>query len=65
MTPLNLRVPFELSRAAARAMAAAGTGGSIVHVGSLNNAIGVQGVSVYGAPGTPWDTEREPADDDA
>ncbi|HEU4720616.1 MAG TPA: SDR family oxidoreductase [Gemmatimonadaceae bacterium] len=46
---LNLRVPFELSRAAAAAMARAGTGGSIVHIGSLNNAIGLQGVSVYGA----------------
>lgn len=43
---LNLRVPFELSREAARAM---GEGGAIVHVGSLNNAIGLAGVSVYGA----------------
>jgi NAD(P)-dependent dehydrogenase (short-subunit alcohol dehydrogenase family) len=46
---LNLRVPFELSRLAAAAMARGGAGGSIVHVGSLNNAIGLQGVSVYGA----------------
>ena len=45
---LNLRVPFELSRAAAREMRRVG-GGSIVHIGSLNNAIGLQGVSVYGA----------------
>jgi NAD(P)-dependent dehydrogenase (short-subunit alcohol dehydrogenase family) len=45
---LNLRVPFELSRAAAASMAKTG-GGSIVHIGSLNNAIGLQGVSVYGA----------------
>jgi NAD(P)-dependent dehydrogenase (short-subunit alcohol dehydrogenase family) len=45
---LNLRVPFELSRAAAAAMARTG-GGSIVHIGSLNNAIGLEGVSVYGA----------------
>ena len=46
---LNLRVPFESARAAAAAMASVGAGGSIVHVGSLNNAIGLQGVSVYGA----------------
>ncbi len=45
---LNLRVPFELSRAAAASMARSG-GGSIVHIGSLNNAIGLEGVSVYGA----------------
>lgn len=45
---LNLRVPFELSRAAAASMAQTG-GGAIVHIGSLNNAIGLQGVSVYGA----------------
>jgi NAD(P)-dependent dehydrogenase (short-subunit alcohol dehydrogenase family) len=45
---LNLRVPYELSRAAAASMADSG-GGSIVHIGSLNNAIGLQGVSVYGA----------------
>jgi len=45
---LNLRVPFELSRAAAASMVETG-GGSIVHIGSLNNAIGLQGVSVYGA----------------
>jgi NAD(P)-dependent dehydrogenase (short-subunit alcohol dehydrogenase family) len=45
---LNLRVPFELSRAGAASMAHTG-GGSIIHIGSLNNAIGLQGVSVYGA----------------
>jgi gluconate 5-dehydrogenase len=45
---LNLRVPFELSRAAAREMRNR-YGGSIVHIGSLNNAIGLEGVSVYGA----------------
>jgi NAD(P)-dependent dehydrogenase (short-subunit alcohol dehydrogenase family) len=45
---LNLRVPYELSRAAAKRMAA-GAGGAIVHIGSLTNAIGLQGVSVYGA----------------
>jgi len=46
---LNLRVPYELSRAAAKAMAKRGEGGAIVHIGSLNNAIGLEGVSVYGA----------------
>jgi NAD(P)-dependent dehydrogenase (short-subunit alcohol dehydrogenase family) len=45
---LDLRVPFELSREAARSMAETGSG-AIVHIGSLNNAIGLQGVSVYGA----------------
>jgi NAD(P)-dependent dehydrogenase (short-subunit alcohol dehydrogenase family) len=46
---IDLRVPYELSRAAAKAMAERGTGGSIIHIGSLNNAIGLEGVSVYGA----------------
>jgi NAD(P)-dependent dehydrogenase (short-subunit alcohol dehydrogenase family) len=46
---IDLRVPYELSRAAAKVMAKCGTGGSIVHIGSLNNAIGLEGVSVYGA----------------
>jgi NAD(P)-dependent dehydrogenase (short-subunit alcohol dehydrogenase family) len=46
---LDLRIPFELSRACARRMAARGEGGAIVHIGSLNNAIGLAGVSVYGA----------------
>jgi len=45
---LNLRVPYDLSRAAAKRMAV-GEGGAIVHIGSLTNAIGLQGVSVYGA----------------
>ncbi|MBX3576142.1 MAG: SDR family oxidoreductase [Rhizobiaceae bacterium] len=45
---LNLKIPFELSRKCAGEMAK-GSGGSIIHVGSLNNAIGLQGVSVYGA----------------
>jgi NAD(P)-dependent dehydrogenase (short-subunit alcohol dehydrogenase family) len=48
ISALNLRVPFELSRSAAAPMAD-GDGGSIVHIGSLNNAIGLEGVSVYGA----------------
>jgi NAD(P)-dependent dehydrogenase (short-subunit alcohol dehydrogenase family) len=46
---IDLRVPYELSRAAAKVMAERRTGGSIVHIGSLNNAIGLEGVSVYGA----------------
>jgi NAD(P)-dependent dehydrogenase (short-subunit alcohol dehydrogenase family) len=45
---VNLRIPYELSRAAARVMAE-GDGGSIIHMGSLNNAIGLEAVSVYGA----------------
>jgi NAD(P)-dependent dehydrogenase (short-subunit alcohol dehydrogenase family) len=46
---IDLRAPYELSRAAARVMAAQGNGGSIIHIGSLNNVIGLEGVSVYGA----------------
>jgi NAD(P)-dependent dehydrogenase (short-subunit alcohol dehydrogenase family) len=46
---IDLRVPYELSRAAAKVMAERGTGGSIIHIGSLNNVIGLEGVSVYGA----------------
>jgi NAD(P)-dependent dehydrogenase (short-subunit alcohol dehydrogenase family) len=46
---VDLRLPYELSRAAAKVMAERGKGGSIIHIGSLNNAIGLQGVSVYGA----------------
>jgi len=46
---IDLRVPYELSRAAAKVIAERGGGGSIVHIGSLNNAIGLEGVSVYGA----------------
>jgi NAD(P)-dependent dehydrogenase (short-subunit alcohol dehydrogenase family) len=49
ISSVDLRVPYELSRAAAKLMAERGTGGSIVHIGSLNNAIGLEGVSVYGA----------------
>jgi NAD(P)-dependent dehydrogenase (short-subunit alcohol dehydrogenase family) len=45
---LNLRAPYELSREAAKVMVDCG-GGSIIHIGSLNNAIGLEGVSVYGA----------------
>jgi len=46
---VNLRVPFELSRAAAKAMTKTGEGGSIVHIGSLSVSIGLQAVSVYAA----------------
>jgi len=46
---IDLRAPYELSRAVAKSVAERGTGGSIVHIGSLNNAIGLEGVSVYGA----------------
>jgi NAD(P)-dependent dehydrogenase (short-subunit alcohol dehydrogenase family) len=46
---VDLRLPFELSCAAAKVMAKRGEGGAIVHIGSLNNAIGLEGVSVYGA----------------
>jgi NAD(P)-dependent dehydrogenase (short-subunit alcohol dehydrogenase family) len=49
ISTVNLRRPYELSRAAARVMAEQGTGGAIIHIGSLNNAIGLEGVSVYGA----------------
>jgi NAD(P)-dependent dehydrogenase (short-subunit alcohol dehydrogenase family) len=45
---IDLRIPYELSRAAARVMAD-GDGGSIIQMGSLNNAIGLAGVTVYGA----------------
>lgn len=48
ISTVNLRAPYELSRAAARVMAEH-EGGSIVHIGSLNNAIGLEEVSVYGA----------------
>ena len=48
ISTINLRIPYELSRAAARVMAK-GDGGSIIHLGSMNNAIGLAGVSVYGA----------------
>ena len=46
---VDLRLPYELSRAAAKVIVERGSGGSIIHIGSLNNAIGLQGVSVYGA----------------
>jgi NAD(P)-dependent dehydrogenase (short-subunit alcohol dehydrogenase family) len=46
---VDLRLPYELSRAVAKVMAQRDTGGAIVHIGSLNNAIGLEGVSVYGA----------------
>jgi NAD(P)-dependent dehydrogenase (short-subunit alcohol dehydrogenase family) len=46
---IDLRIPYELSRAVAKTIAERGKGGSIVQIGSLNNAIGLEGVSVYGA----------------
>ena len=49
ISTVDLRLPYELSRAAAKVMAERKEGGSIVHIGSLNNAIGLEGVSVYGA----------------
>lgn len=49
ISTVDLRLPYELSRAAAKIMADRKTGGSIIHIGSLNNAIGLEGVSVYGA----------------
>jgi NAD(P)-dependent dehydrogenase (short-subunit alcohol dehydrogenase family) len=45
---VNLRAPFLLSQLAAREMIGA-RGGAIVHVGSVNSAQGLAGVSVYGA----------------
>jgi len=49
ISTVDLRLPYELSRAVAKRIATRGGGGSIIHIGSLNNAIGLQGVSVYGA----------------
>jgi NAD(P)-dependent dehydrogenase (short-subunit alcohol dehydrogenase family) len=49
ISTVDLRLPYELSRAVAKIIAARGGGGSIIQIGSLNNAIGLQGVSVYGA----------------
>lgn len=49
ISTVDLRVPYELSRAAAKVMAKKGNGGAIVQIGSLTNAIGLEGVSVYGA----------------
>ncbi len=44
---VNLRAPYFLARAAARVMARGGRG-AIVNIGSVNSAIGLQNVSVYG-----------------
>lgn len=49
ISTVDLRVPYELSRAAAKIMSQKGNGGAIVQIGSLTNAIGLEGVSVYGA----------------
>jgi NAD(P)-dependent dehydrogenase (short-subunit alcohol dehydrogenase family) len=48
ITGVDLRAPYFLARAAARVMAARG-GGVIVNIGSLNSAVGLENVSVYGA----------------
>jgi NAD(P)-dependent dehydrogenase (short-subunit alcohol dehydrogenase family) len=45
---LDLRVPYFLSRAAARAMIERGRGGSIVSISSLNAAYALEQISVYG-----------------
>src|SRR5579884_4096847 len=49
ISTVDLRLPYELSREAAKVMVERKNGGAIVHIGSLNNAIGLEGVSVYGA----------------
>jgi NAD(P)-dependent dehydrogenase (short-subunit alcohol dehydrogenase family) len=49
ISTVDLRLPYELSRETAKVMADRNSGGAIVHIGSLNNAIGLEGVSVYGA----------------
>jgi NAD(P)-dependent dehydrogenase (short-subunit alcohol dehydrogenase family) len=49
ISTVDLRLPYELSRAVARSIATRSGGGSIIHIASLNNAIGLHGVSVYGA----------------
>lgn len=46
---IDLRSPYFLAQAAAKQMIEQGTGGSIVNIGSINVAIGLEGVSVYGA----------------
>lgn len=45
---VDLRAPYFLAQAAARAMIDARRGGSIVNIGSINVAVGLQDVSVYG-----------------
>lgn len=45
---VDLRAPYFLAQAAARAMVRAQRGGSIINVGSINIAVGLQDVSVYG-----------------
>jgi NAD(P)-dependent dehydrogenase (short-subunit alcohol dehydrogenase family) len=48
ITTVDLKAPYFLCTAAASAMRSAG-GGSIVNIGSINVAIGLEDVSVYGA----------------
>lgn len=47
ISDVNLRIPFFLSQAAARVMAA-GNGGAIVNIGSITCGIGVEDSGVYG-----------------
>lgn len=44
---IDFEVPYRLSQLAARVMSVAG-GGSIIHISSANNAIGLEGVSILG-----------------
>jgi NAD(P)-dependent dehydrogenase (short-subunit alcohol dehydrogenase family) len=45
---VDLRAPYFLAQAAARAMIAAGRGGAIVNVASVNAEVGLEQISVYG-----------------
>jgi NAD(P)-dependent dehydrogenase (short-subunit alcohol dehydrogenase family) len=46
---IDLRAPYFLAQSVARQMISQGTPGSIINIGSINVAIGLEGVSVYGA----------------
>ena len=46
---VDLEMPFFVSQAAARAMRARGTGGSIIHISSTNARFGLQSTSIYAA----------------
>lgn len=45
---VDLRAPYFLAQEAARAMIDGGRGGAIVNIGSINVAVGLEDVSVYG-----------------
>lgn len=45
---INLRLPFLLAQHVARAMIERGAGGSIINIGSVNVAVGLETVGVYG-----------------